>query len=72
MKKQLRMFFLKGKYLSNFSKDDVKRINIFLNKRKLKSLDGFSPEEVFIRILGKKFLITYLTKTIKELSRKQK
>lgn len=41
MNKQLRMFFPKGKYLSNFSKDDVKRINIFLNKRKLKSLDGF-------------------------------
>ena len=37
MNKQLRMFFPKGKYLSNFSKDDVKRINIFLNKRKLKS-----------------------------------
>lgn len=53
--KQLRMFFPKGKYLSNFSKDDVKRINSFLNKRKLKSLDGFSPEEVFIRILGKSF-----------------
>ena len=54
MNKQLRMFFPKGKYLSNFSKDDVKRINIFLNKRKLKSLDGFSPEEVFIRIFGEK------------------
>ncbi len=54
MNKQLRMFFPKDKYLSNFSKDDVKRINIFLNKRKLKSLDGFSPEEVFIRIFGEK------------------
>lgn len=54
MNKQLRMFFPKGKYLSNFSKDDVKRINIFLNKRKLKSLDGFSHEEVFIRIFGEK------------------
>ena len=54
MNKQLRMFFPKGKYLSNFSKDDVKRINIFLNKRKLKSLDGFSPEEVFIRIFVEK------------------
>ena len=54
MNKQLRMFFPKGKYLSNFSNDDVKRINIFLNKRKLKSLDEFSPEKVFIRIFGEK------------------
>ena len=54
MNKQFRMFFPKGKYLSNFSKDDVKRINIFLNKRKLKSLDGFNSEEVFIRIFGEK------------------
>lgn len=52
MNKQLRMFFPKGKYLSNFSKDDVKRVNIFLNKRKLQSLDGFGPGEAFIRIFG--------------------
>lgn len=53
MNKQLRKYFPKNKYLNDVNKEKVREINITLNSRKLKSLDGYSPEEAFIRVFGK-------------------
>lgn len=52
MNKQLRQFFPKGQSLDKLTKERVKQINISLNRRKLASLDGYSPEEAFITVFG--------------------
>lgn len=53
MNKQLRQFFPKGYRLDDVDENKVRQINIALNQKKIKSLDGFSPEEAFIKIFGK-------------------
>lgn len=52
MNKQLRQFFPKGQSLGKLTNERVKQINISLNRRKLASLDGYSPEEAFITVFG--------------------
>ena len=48
--KQLRIFFPKGKTVDKYSKKDIKNVNIAMLNRPLKSLDGFSPKEAFIKV----------------------
>jgi len=52
MNRQLRKFFPKGKSIDHFSKDDVRKINSFILKTRVKSLSGASPQEAFIKVFG--------------------
>lgn len=56
MNKQLRLFFPKGKSIQNYSKKDIKNVNLTLLKKPLKSLDSNSPKEAFVRIFGEELL----------------
>ena len=50
--KQLRLFFPKGKSVDKYTKNDIKNINLTLLNRPIKSLDGNTPKDVFIKVLG--------------------
>lgn len=50
MNKQLRLFFPKGKSVDGYTKNDVKNINMTLLNKPLRSLDGFTPKEAFIKV----------------------
>lgn len=50
MNKQIRLFFPKGKSIDKYSKEDIKTINSTIINKPLKSLDGNTPKETFIRI----------------------
>ena len=52
MNKQLRIYFPKKASIDNYSKEDIKMINMRLNQRRLPSLSGSSPEEAFIKVYG--------------------
>lgn len=52
MNKQLRSYFPKKKRLDNMTPEKVRTINMALNSKKLRSLDGHSPEEAFIKLFG--------------------
>lgn len=52
MNKQLRLFFPKGKSIDKYTKNDIKNINLTLLNRPLKSLDGNTPKEAFIKVFG--------------------
>lgn len=52
MNKQLRKFFPKRKSIDHLKEGDVLTINRLINGSKLHSLDGRSPEEVFITLFG--------------------
>ena len=48
--KQLRLFFSKGKTIDKYNKQDIKNINKTLLNRPLKSLDGYTSKEAFIKV----------------------
>ena len=50
MNKQIRLFFPKGKSIDKYSKTDIKNINKTILNRPLRSLDGNTPKEAFIKI----------------------
>lgn len=50
MNKQIRLFFPKGKSIDKLTKTDVKNINKILLDKPLRSLDGNTPKETFIKI----------------------
>ena len=50
MNKQLRLFFPKGKSVDKYSKKDIKNINLTLLNKPLKSLDGYTSKEAFIKV----------------------
>ena len=50
MNKQIRLFFPKGKSVDKYSKDDIKTINKTIINKPLRSLDGNTPKEAFIKI----------------------
>lgn len=50
MNKQLRLFFPKGKSIDKYNKNDIKNINKTLLDRPLRSLDGNTPKEAFIKV----------------------
>ena len=53
LNRQLRLHYPKGSSIDHLKKIDIKRTNIALLNRKLRSLDCHSAEEAFIRIYGK-------------------
>ena len=52
MNKQIRLFFPKEKTVDKFSRSDVKNINKAILDKPLRSLDGNTPKEAFIRVFG--------------------
>jgi len=50
MNKTLRKFYPKGKSIDNFSRKKVKKDNITILNTPIKSLDGFTPKEAFIKV----------------------
>lgn len=50
MNKQLRLFFPKGKSIEKYSKKDVKNINLTLLQKSLRTLDGSTAKEAFIKV----------------------
>lgn len=56
MNKQLRKFFPKGKSIDHLSKEEVNDINQIINKSRISSLAGASPNEAFSKLFGKKTL----------------
>ena len=50
LNKQLRKHFPKGESIDHLSRADVKNTNMRLLRQSLASLDGYSPQEVFIRL----------------------
>ena len=52
LNKQLRRHFPKKKSIDYLTRKEVKRINLLLLDYKLKSLDGFSSKEAFIKVFG--------------------
>lgn len=50
MNKQIRLFFPKGQSVDKFSKNDIKNINNTILNKPLRSLDGNTPKEAFIKI----------------------
>ena len=50
MNKQLRLFLPKGKSIDKYSKKDIKNINITILDKALRSLDGNTPKEAFIKV----------------------
>ena len=50
MNKQIRLFFPKGKSVDKYLKSDIKNINKTLLDRPLRSLDGNTPKEAFIKV----------------------
>ena len=50
MNKQIRLFFPKGKSVDKFSKNDIKTVNKTILNKPLKSLDGNTSKEAFIKV----------------------
>ena len=50
MNKQIRLFFPKGKSVDNYSKVVIKNINKTILNRPLRSLDGNTPKDAFIKV----------------------
>ena len=50
MNKQIRLFFPKGKSVDKYSKSDIKNINKTILNRPLRSLDGNTPKDAFIKV----------------------
>ncbi len=50
MNKQIRLFFPKGKSVDKYSKVDIKNINKTILNKPLRSLDGNTPKEAFIKV----------------------
>ena len=50
MNKQIRLFFPKGKSIDKYSKSDIKNINKTILNKPLRSLDGNTPKEAFIKV----------------------
>ena len=50
MNKQIRLFFPKGKSVDKYLKSDIKNINKTILNKPLRSLDGNTPKEVFIKV----------------------
>ena len=50
MNKQIRLFFQKGKSIDKYAKNDIKTINKTLLNKPLRSLDGNTPKEAFIKV----------------------
>ena len=50
VKKQLRLFFPKGKTIDTYKKQDIKNVNQTLLNRPLKSLDSYTPKDAFINV----------------------
>lgn len=50
LNKQLRLFFPKKKTIDNYDKEYIKNINKVLLNKPLKSLDGYTSKETFIRV----------------------
>ena len=50
MNKQIRLFFPKGKTVDKYSKNDIKNINKTILNKPLRSLDGNTPKEAFIKV----------------------
>ena len=48
--KQLRLFLPKKSSIDKYSKNDIKQINFTLLNKPLKSLDSYTPKEVFIKV----------------------
>lgn len=56
MNKQLRKFFPKGKSIDHHTIEEVNDINRIINKSRISSLSGASPNEAFSKLFGKKTL----------------
>lgn len=50
MNKQIRLFFPKGKTVDKYSNADIRNINITILNKPLRSLDGNTPKEAFIKV----------------------
>ena len=50
MNKQIRLFFPKGKSIDKYSKNDINAINKTILNKPLRSLDGNTPKEAFIKV----------------------
>lgn len=50
MNKQIRLFFPKGKSVDKYSRRDIKNINKTIINKPLRSLDGNTPKEAFIKV----------------------
>lgn len=50
MNKQIRLFFPKGKSIDKYASDDINNINQTILNRPLRSLDGNTPKEAFIKV----------------------
>ena len=50
MNKQIRLFFPKGKSVDNYLKSDIKNINKTILNKPLRSLDGNTPKEAFVKV----------------------
>ena len=50
MNKQIRLFFPKGKSIDKYSKEDIKTVNNTIINKPLKSLDGNTLKEAFIKV----------------------
>lgn len=50
MNKQLRLFFSKGQSIDKYTKNDIKTINNTILNKPLKSLDGNTPKDAFIKV----------------------
>jgi len=48
--KQLRLFFPKRKTIDKYNRQDIKNINKTLLNRPLKSLDGYTSKDTFIKV----------------------
>ena len=47
---QIRLFFQKGKTVDKYSKNDINNINKTILNKPLRSLDGNTPKEAFIKV----------------------
>ena len=56
LNKQLRKHFPKGKSINHLTRADIKNTNMRLLRQPLASLDGYSPQEVFIKIFDESTL----------------
>ncbi|MBQ4595620.1 MAG: helix-turn-helix domain-containing protein [Firmicutes bacterium] len=57
LNRQLRIHYPKGKSIDHLRKIDIKKTNMSLLDRKLKSMDGYSAKEAFIKVYGNDIFI---------------
>ena len=55
--KQLRKYFPKKKSINKYTTNDIKEINQIILNTPIKSLDGNTPKQAFIKIFNKKLYI---------------